>query len=159
MNLTVDTFLQKLAQQPAKELVFEYQENTFVPKAYHITEVKNVHIESVDCGGRPDTYDQTIVQLWVSGKETANRYMTVDKALKIFQIVDTKKPLKRDTEIFFEWGNGPSLRTSTYAVEAIHETEDQLILQLFVPATVCKPAAGKMALAVAVSGCGGGGCC
>lgn len=160
MNFTVDHFLKILQHAPEKELVFEYEADTFVPKAYHITEVKNVHIESVDCGGRPDAYDQTIVQLWVRDGEHADRHMTAAKALKIFDIVDAKTPMKKETPMFFEWGHGTALRTSVYAVEEIVETESQLVLQLFVPATVCKPAVEELALATAEGGCSpGGGCC
>jgi hypothetical protein len=160
MNFTVDHFLKTLQHAPDKELVFEYEADTFVPMAYHITEVKNVHIESVDCGGRPDAYDQTIVQLWVRDGEHSDRHMTAAKALKIFDIVDAKKPMKKDTPVFFEWGHGSKIRTSVYAVEEIVETESKLILQLFVPATVCKPVVEELVLVNAEGGCSpGGGCC
>jgi len=86
--------------------------------------------------------------------------MTAAKALKIFDIVDAKKPMKKDTPMFFEWGHGTALRTSVYAVEEIVETESQIVLQLFVPATVCKPAVKELALVTAEGGCSpGGGCC
>lgn len=80
--MTTEQFLQTLRENPGKELVFEYRPDFFVPMAYHITEVKNVHIEAVDCGGRPSAYFQTIVQLWVSGDETVERHMLTEKALK-----------------------------------------------------------------------------
>ena len=85
--------------------------------------------------------------------------MPTATALKIFNIVDGKKPMKRDTTIFFEWGNG-ALLTSVYAVEGIVQDGEKLILQLFVPPTVCKPAVERMSLELASSpACGNGGCC
>lgn len=158
MNLTVAEFLAQLQTAPGSELRFEYALDQFVPKAYHITEVKNVHIDSVDCGGRPDSYDQTIVQLWIREGEFADRHMSTDKALKIFDIVEKMKPMKKDSPIFFEWGTG-ELRTSVYAVEAIQKQDDLITFQLKAPVPVCKPALEVVELATADASCGAGGCC
>lgn len=146
-------FLNLLVQNEEKELIFEFQAGQFIPKAYHITEVKNVHIESVDCGGRPDEYFQTIVQLWHNGTETSDNFMTAKTANKIFEKVNTMKPIKEDTPIFFEWGDAQN-RTSNYEVNAVHIKGNQLIVKTFVPPTVCKP---KYELELA--GKSTGGCC
>lgn len=151
--LTKD-FLSLLEKHSDKELLFEYQENQFVPAAYHITEVKNVHIDSVDCGGRPSEWYETIVQLWLPEDKEQEAYMTAGKALKIFQTVDRIKPLRYNTDLLVEWGHGV-LRTSNYAINQIEETEDRITVKLFVPATACKP---KLELAV-VGGDSKGGCC
>ncbi|MFK7932283.1 MAG: DUF6428 family protein [Saprospiraceae bacterium] len=153
-------FLSILKQNPNKEIVFEYAAGEFVPNAYHITEVKNVHIESVDCGGRPDEYYQTVIQLWIGETVTQERAMTADKAMKILDIVDKKKPMRRDTELFFEYGYG-DLRTSNYQVENVVELANKIILQMYVAPTVCKP---KFELQMAGSDSSGmcapgGGCC
>lgn len=157
MNLTVSAFLEQLKAAPGNELRFEYANGQFVPKAYHITEVKNVHIDSVDCGGRPDSYDQTIVQLWTREGEVANRHISTEKALKIFDIVDNMTPIKKDSPIFFEWGT-PALRTSVYAVEAIQKADGLITFQLAAPAPVCKPVL-ELATVAADVNCGTGGCC
>lgn len=132
------TFLDLLKNNPGKELIFEYRADQTIPKAYHITEVKNVHIDSVDCGGRASEYFQTIVQLWVSGQETAEKHMLTEKALKIFNIVEGIKPIRKDSPVFFEWGHGP-LATSLYEVENVLETEESIKIKMSVPPTVCKP--------------------
>ncbi len=137
--MTTKTFLELLANNPQKELVFEYEANQFIP-VYHITEVKNVHFESIDCGGNAHEEYQTITQLWISPKDfMETKRMTAEKALKIYNIVDGVKPMKRGTEIFFEYGY-KDLRTSVYSIEEVEETETQLIIRMFVPKTACKPA-------------------
>lgn len=158
MSLTVSAFLDQLKAAPESELRFEYATAQFVPKAYHITEVKNVHIDSVDCGGRPDSYDQTIVQLWIKDGEVADRHMSTDKALKIFDIVERMKPLKPDSPIFFEWGT-PELRTSVYAIDKMVEEDHLLTFQLKAPAPVCKPALEVLEMVTEGESCGSGGCC
>lgn len=135
--MKTNEFLELLEQNPEKRLLFEYETGQFVPKAYHITEIKNVNIESVDCGGRPHSEKQTIVQLWHNGFELGN-YMEAKKAKKIFDIVDKVKPLTMDTEIYFEYGN-KKIRTSNFKVQKVTNQEDKITFQLFVEPTACKP--------------------
>jgi hypothetical protein len=151
--MTTTQFLKSLRENHDKELVFEYRKDFFVPMAYHITEVKNVHIDAVDCGGRPSEDFQTIVQLWVSGDEQADRNMLTEKALKIFDIVDGMKPMRGDADILFEWGD-EYLPTSNYRIHELEITDNQLVVKMFVPPTACKP---KLELELA--GCSTVGCC
>ena len=91
-------FLDLLNQNEGKELVFEYKQNEFVPAAYHITEIKSKHINSVDCGGIAHSYDETVVQLWISGEEEKSRAMEAEKALKKNSRSKTSKWKKRKTK-------------------------------------------------------------
>jgi len=100
--------------------------------------VKNVTVDSVDCGGNPDSYKQTIVQLWVPKEEKLRKPWTAKKAKSIFEIVDRKTPINQDTEIFFEFGN-EEIRTSNFSVENVDLTNKKLTVQLYAQPTVCKP--------------------
>lgn len=155
-------FLELLGNNPEKELVFEYGKDQLVPNAYHITEIKNVHTESVDCGGNAHEFDQTIVQLWVDGVETKEYAMTASKAKKIFDIVDDVKPLDITSPIFFEWGN-KGLATSIYDITEISESNEKIVVKLFVPPVQCKPrtlAVKDLGAEKNVGVCTpGGGCC
>ncbi len=152
-KMNTSEFLNLLKSHPDKELIFEYRQGFFVPMAYHITEVKNLHIEAVDCGGRPSEDFQTVVQLWVSGDEQTERHLSTDKALKIFDIVRKMKPMRGTADILFEWGD-QYLPTSNYRVNDVEATDNQLVVKMFVPPTVCKP---KLELELA--GCSTVGCC
>ncbi len=131
-------FLTLLENNPEAGLTFEYEKGKFVSDTYHITEVKNVTIDSVDCGGNPDSYKQTIVQLWVPKNEELRKPWTAKKALSIFGKVDQMTPLAGETEIFFEFGND-EIRTSNFSVEAINQDDNKISVQLYVQPTVCKP--------------------
>ena len=150
--MTTKEFLNLLDENADKELVFEYRKDQFVPAAYHITEVKNVHIDSVDCGGRPSESFETVVQLWISGTEVKDKGMSAGKALKIFEKVDSIKPLRYNTDLFIEWGD-ENLPTSNYAIEAVDNGPDKVTLKLFVPATACKPRLELSVLGNASKGC------
>ncbi len=131
-------FLTLLEGNPEAGLTFEYEKGRFVPDTYHITEVKNVTIDSVDCGGNPDSYKQTIVQLWAPKNEELRKPWTAKKALSVFSKVHEMTPMVGETDIFFEFGND-EIRTSNFSVEAIDLDEDKISVQLYVRPTVCKP--------------------
>ena len=56
-------FFNVLEQHKDKSLLFEYAPNLLVGANYHITEVKHILVDSVDCGSQTDSWRETIVQL------------------------------------------------------------------------------------------------
>ncbi|RZK99557.1 MAG: hypothetical protein EOO89_31030, partial [Pedobacter sp.] len=55
------TFKATLEQHPDLTLQFQYAENKWVDASYHITEIKQAPIVSVDCGGKMNTWTEIIV--------------------------------------------------------------------------------------------------
>ncbi|MEL6637216.1 MAG: DUF6428 family protein [Bacteroidota bacterium] len=156
--MTTQEFTRLLTEKAELELQFEYAPGRYLPPAYHITEIKKVQTESVDCGGRPHQYQETVVQLWWDGKEQRERPMSARKAGRIFELVEAQLPLVPETEVFFEYGYG-ELRTSVYRAKGIRQTEEQLIVQLEVPMPECKPKVEWEAAQGTIT-CGGNtGCC
>lgn len=62
--MKTEEFLQILKQHQDKSLLFEYAPNLLVGANYHITEIKHITVDSVDCGAGVDAWKETIVQLW-----------------------------------------------------------------------------------------------
>ena len=60
--MITQAFLDILIQNPKLPLYFEYQTGQFVRSDYHITEIKNVSYDTVDCGGVQNKWEETIVQ-------------------------------------------------------------------------------------------------
>ena len=150
-------FLNLLENNKDLDLVFYYDEGKYVPESYHITEIKKVDIDSVDCGGRSLSDQQTVVQLWLDGKPDST-FMRTKKALSIFTLVDGIKPLYKDAEIFFEYGD-ETVKTSTYAISSVNENEGRLEIKMFVPATLCKPAYELQLADCCGPSNNGSGCC
>ncbi|MER3376149.1 MAG: DUF6428 family protein [Allomuricauda sp.] len=131
-------FLSVLKQHQDKNLLFEYAPSKFVGANYHITEVKNITVDSVDCGAGTDFWKETIVQLWESPKEKDKReYMSVYKALAILNKVDRIKPMVQDAEIKFEYSNA-DFHTAQLFVNDFALDNNSLILKLSVQKTDCK---------------------
>ncbi|MDO1513247.1 DUF6428 family protein [Maribacter confluentis] len=131
-------FLNLLKQNSNKALVFEYKPGALVGTNYHITEVKNISIESVDCGAGTDAWKETIIQLWESPSELGKReYMSAYKALGILNKVDKIKPMEKEVEVKFEYSNA-TFHTAQLYVLSHQIKEDSLIVHLGVEKTDCK---------------------
>ncbi|ASV29782.1 DUF6428 family protein [Maribacter cobaltidurans] len=127
-----------LKENSTKNLLFEYTPGQFVGAHYHITEVKNVTIDSIDCGANPDFWKETVIQLWESPKEKGKRdYMSAYKALSILNKVDKIKPMEREVEVKFEYSNA-SFHTSQLYVNDYQVSGENLIFKLGVEQTDCK---------------------
>lgn len=131
-------FLNILRNNSGKELLFEYQTDKFVKKNYHITEVKNITIHSVDCGGSSNNWQETVVQLWENPLEALNRAaMNTEKALKIFDRVNDIRPLLLETEIKIEYGNS-DFHTGHLQIHEVKENDQSIIVKLHSDKTQCK---------------------
>ncbi|GGD47799.1 DUF6428 family protein [Muriicola marianensis] len=157
-------FLQLLKEQSSKELIFEYAPGQKVGANYHITEVKNVIIESVDCGGRMDSWRETVIQLWESPAEiNKTSYMSSFKAKSILDRVHSLKPMDQDAVLRFEYGN-PSFHTAQLYANDIRVGSRDITIVLDSSPTRCKAEdiCGVGAVPEPVeSGCcePGSGCC
>jgi len=127
-----------LEQHPNKSLVFEYAPNSFVGANYHITEVKHITIDSVDCGAQTDSWKETIIQLWESPLEKSKtEFMSAYKALAILKKVGKMKPYISDAELKFEYSNN-TFHTAQLFVNDYSIQDNKLIIALAIEKTDCK---------------------
>lgn len=136
MKLT--NLLSIFKENKSLDLLFEFAHNQFTKANYHLTEVKNVQFSSVDCGGKPNNWKETHIQLWESPRELEKTdFLTVSKALSIIERVDSINPLWLETEVKIEFGN-ENFHTSIMDVSSYYVKENQLIIKLFSVKTACK---------------------
>ncbi|MFS4466631.1 DUF6428 family protein [Maribacter sp. 2210JD10-5] len=136
--MKTNDFLSILKENPNKSLLFEYKPGAFVPANYHITEVKNITIDSVDCGGNSDSWKETIIQLWESPTEKDKReYMSAYKALSILNKVDKIKPMEKEVEVKIEYSN-EHFHTAQLFINDYLANHEKLVFQLGVAKTDCK---------------------
>ena len=121
-----------------KALLFEYSDGQLVGANYHITEVKHVKIDSVDCGAGVDAWNEPIVQLWESPSEIGKtEYMSTYKALGILNKVGSMKAYDTQAEIKFEYGN-KLFHTAQLFVNDYEIHGNNLLFKLAVEKTDCK---------------------
>lgn len=131
------TFKEKLEQNPELHLQFQYAENKWVDASYHITEIKQAPIVSVDCGGVMNTWTEVIVQLWEPAIKDEERAMLVSKALSIVNLVEKLLPLHPYGIVKIEFGNSEYDTRQMYPSDFIIDGKN-LIVNLSPDATQCK---------------------
>lgn len=133
-------FLQTLESNSTKALLFEYTAGQLVGANYHITEVKHISVDSVDCGAQTDAWKETIIQLWESPSELGKtEYMTSHKALEILNQVGKMKPYDLHSEVKIEYSNS-LFHTAQLFVSGFELSHGTLLFKLAIEKTNCKAA-------------------
>ncbi|MGY6558779.1 MAG: DUF6428 family protein [Nitritalea sp.] len=130
-------FLQLLGENPNKTLYFEYLPGAFVRSDFHLTEVKNVHFDTVDCGGQRNEWQEVHIQLWENELPEPNHAVNTSKALEILEAVDRVRPILREARIKFEYGNA-GFPTAVLPVHALQVEKDHVLFRLIADQTTCK---------------------
>jgi len=99
------SFKEVLLSNPELYLNFQYAENKWVDASYHLTEIKQAQITSVDCGGVLNNWTEIIVQLYEPTGQQQQRPMQVIKALSIINLVEKVLPLDASAIVKIEFGN------------------------------------------------------
>jgi Family of unknown function (DUF6428) len=131
------SFKAELQQHPELVLQFQYAPGKWVNANYHITEIKQAPIVSVDCGGVMNAWTEIIVQLWEPTEEETGSAMQVKKALSIVHLVESKLPLNPNGIVKIEFGNSAFDTRQMFPSEFKIDGEN-LILNLTPDATQCK---------------------
>jgi hypothetical protein len=163
-------FLAALAPYTDRVLVFEYAGRQIQP-GYHVTEVTAATFASMDCGGRPDAWQETIVQLWDVPGDAGAAHMTVGKFLGIYGKVAAAVPVSEEATLTVEWGDdaGPALRHRPLRLRVAGDAA--VVVEVGAVQATCKPrydadgadrpvlVASGGGLPVASTEPSGGGCC
>lgn len=132
-----NTFKTALMQHPELTLQFQYAQDKWVDASYHITEIKQAPIVSVDCGGVMNSWTEIIVQLWEPTVKETDRAMQVNKALSIIALVEKSLPLNPIAIVKIEFGNSAFDTRQMYPAE-INVKGDNLVVNLSPDFTQCK---------------------
>lgn len=135
--MTTNEFLNVLESNPELPLLFEYKAGAFARMDYHITEIKNVNFDTVDCGGVHNEWKEIQVQLWESEMPDPAHRVNTTKALDIFKVVNKVRETWGDVEMKFEYGN-TNFHTSILPVGQIEIHQNKIIVKLGQTMTACK---------------------
>jgi uncharacterized protein DUF6428 len=135
--VTTQDFIAQLRRAPEKPLLFVNAEGDTIHAGYHLTEIKAAKFDTVDCGGKKNRWNETIMQLWVPDNETSETFMTAGKFLSIYEKVSSMIDVDPAAEVRFEYG-GENFFPSNYHADSIVEDADALRVDLRPPQTTCK---------------------
>lgn len=108
-----------LADRLETDLVFSMG-GTQINTGYHVTEVKQAIINSLDCGNGTDQWQELIIQLLDGSVVTNSSYMSCEKFLGILNASTGTLDTPPDTHLYFEFspGNGGIQRLQVTAINA-----------------------------------------
>ena len=135
--LNWQTFKETLLQNENLVLQFQYDENSWVDQSYHITEIKQAPITSVDCGGKMNSWTEIILQLWEPGVKQQERAMKARKAISIIELVEKSLPLNPLATVKIEFGNS-EFDTRQMFPGAITVQGEDLVVDLRPDTVQCK---------------------
>lgn len=135
--MTINEFVQLLDTHAELPLAFAYEPGSFVRADYHITEIKNVHFDTVDCGGVRNEWKEVHVQLWENATPQPNHRVNTTKAAKIFSAVNKVRETWGEIEMKIEYGNR-RFHTGILPIQSVAVMDDQVIVYLGEEQTSCK---------------------
>jgi hypothetical protein len=130
--------LDALAPHGSRRLVIRYDGQLAQP-GYHVTEVKAGSFVTLDCGGNPDAWQETILQVedLPASLETPN-HMEVSRFLAILEKVAARVSLQRESRLTFEV-SPPGRPMQVFDVEGIRIETTSVVVELGPRPAVCKP--------------------
>lgn len=157
--MTTASFLAVLRQHPGLPLVFGAGAET-LPPGYHLTEVKRVAYETMDCGAAAHRWRETQFELWVPAGEPADPArapMGAGKFLRIVDRVAAALPLAGEAEarVLAAIGGGAAVLHDIVGATA---AGGRLRVELRPERTRCKAAERRAAAATAAEPKAGCGC-
>ncbi|XDD53695.1 DUF6428 family protein [Leptospira sp. WS4.C2] len=139
-TLTWNDFKTNLGLYPELHLKFEYGKNQTIFPNYHITEFKLANIQSVDCGGKSDSWSEIILQVLEPKVEKDTESMTLAKVNSILKKVTTSMNIPEEATLRIEFGNEDTAMRQ-YFVSEMKPIENSLLIQLKDGKTECKASA------------------
>lgn len=136
-SMNWEAFKAALLANPDLDLQFQYATNKWVDASYHITEIKQAPIVSVDCGGVMNSWTEVILQLWEPTDQKQLRSMKVKRALEIISLVEKSLPLNPLGTVKIEFGNSEFDTRQMFPNLLIKDGEN-FIVDLRADATQCK---------------------
>lgn len=136
-DMSLSALLRLLEPNGDKALVFEYG-NRRVQPGYHVTEVKAGSFVTLDCGGNPDAWQETILQVEDIPPQPGQTFLKAGKFRSILAQVDRKVRLNGDARVTIEVSR-PDEAMQVYDVAGIGVNEEEVVVRLGERPAICKP--------------------
>ncbi len=137
-DASLGAVLAALAPHAGRRLVIDYAGQIIRP-GFHVTEVKAGSFVTLDCGGNPDAWRETILQVEdLPASAEQPRHMPVSKFLAILDKVAQRIALDAAARLTFEVGP-PGRPMQVFDVETLRIEADAVVLRLGARPAICKP--------------------
>lgn len=153
--------LDVLRSHQGRKLIIAYADRVTQP-GYHVTEVKAGSFVTLDCGGNPNAWRETILQVEdLPASAATPEHMTAKRFIAILDKVAQQVTLDRAARLTFEVGPADQ-PMQIFDVVAVRIEAEWITVQLAGRPAICKPRhcaeqqAAAAACCKAANGCFGG---
>ncbi|WBV44369.1 DUF6428 family protein [Pseudoroseomonas cervicalis] len=137
-DASLGAVLDALRPYATRRLLLRY-DGRLVQPGYHVTEVKAGSFATLDCGGHPDAWQETILQVEdLPGSAGAAGPMEVRKFLAILDKVGARVSLRPASRLTFEVGP-PGRPMQVFDVDAVRVDAAEAVIELAARPAICKP--------------------
>jgi hypothetical protein len=134
---TLGPFLDALRPHSPLPLVFIRPGGEEIREGYHVTEVMANAIRSIDCGGRPEAWTETVIQL-LDEQDPNARAMSVGRFLGIVNRVAVAVDLGDESRVVLEWGR-PGEAAVRFTPGNVNVGEQAVHIEVTPVYATCKP--------------------
>jgi len=135
--MNVKTFINTLKNNPNKAIQYELKDKFIIEPYIHMTEIKNLDIESIDCGGNKNEWHETIMQLWTGVSSDDGHRLDSSKLDKIIEMIEAKSKLDIESDLIIEYGNS-EFPVSQYSIDLKSISSDTVYFSLENVFSQCK---------------------
>ena len=118
-------------------LVLTYAGRTIQP-GYHVTEIKSAQLSALDCGGKADSWTETILQVEDLPASNGSSFMTVGKFDSILGRVEQALALAPSSRVTIEISRSAEAM-QVFDIAGIDASPERLTLALAPRPAICKP--------------------
>lgn len=136
-DASLERLLSALTPFDGEPLVIAYAGRSIRP-GYHVTEVKAGAFVTLDCGGNPDRWLETILQIEDLGPEGVQDFMSVGKFRAILAKVASQIALDPEARLTVEVGP-PAAPMQVFDLDRLEATAGGVVLALAPRPAICKP--------------------
>lgn len=136
-DASLGALLAALAPYGDKALLIDY-DGRAIRSGYHVTEVKAGSFVTLDCGGNPDSWKETILQVEDLAPDDGQTFMTVGKFRGILAKVASQVTIDPDARLTLEVGP-PETAMRIYDVGRVQIVPEGVQLVLAARPAICKP--------------------
>ena len=137
-DASLGAILDVLEAHADKALVLTYGDGRQVQAGYHVTEVKAGSFVTLDCGGNPDAWRETVLQVEDIPLTKGNAPMTVTKFRSILGKVGSRVQLDANARLTWEVSR-PGYPMQVYDVAGIEIESERAVVRLSPRPAICKP--------------------
>jgi hypothetical protein len=137
-EMPLATVLAALAPYETKALILAFEDGQQVRRGYHVTEVKAGSFVTLDCGGNPDAWEETMLQVEDLPATDTGTIMTAGKFRSILARVGGKIQLNTGARLTIEVSR-PDEPMRVFDVVDIDVEGQTVFLRLRARPAICKP--------------------